>query len=145
MTKRISLLVTYDTDLEEFVIDTDVVDAYLSDVQCWRGGWCCNDETERDVNEHVLVEGIARRESSSGINERSVESIIREDSTIQKNLPIEKLLLTVKEAGYVLSVSRSKVYELMNSGDLPSVYVGGSRRIRVSDAEAFAAGDQREY
>jgi excisionase family DNA binding protein len=63
--------------------------------------------------------------------------IEREDAKKQSLLPSSKLLLTIPEAGAVLSVSRSKIYGLMNSGDLPSVLLGRSRRIRVSDLEQF--------
>jgi excisionase family DNA binding protein len=48
-----------------------------------------------------------------------------------------KLLLTVTEASQVLAISRSKFYELLNSGCLPSVYIGRSRRIRMTDLEEF--------
>jgi excisionase family DNA binding protein len=48
-----------------------------------------------------------------------------------------KLLLTVTEASDVLSISRSKLYELLNSGHLPSVHIGRSRRIRMKDVEDF--------
>ncbi|NNN08970.1 MAG: helix-turn-helix domain-containing protein [Acidimicrobiaceae bacterium] len=64
---------------------------------------------------------------------------------MQKGLPVQKLLLTVPEAGQALAISRSKVYELLESGSMPSVYIGRSRRIRVSDVEAFVAGGGREY
>jgi excisionase family DNA binding protein len=48
-----------------------------------------------------------------------------------------KLLLTITEASQVLAISRSKLYELLNSGNLPSVHIGRSRRIRVKDLEDF--------
>jgi excisionase family DNA binding protein len=47
------------------------------------------------------------------------------------------LLVSVVDAARILSLSRSTVYELMYSGKLPSVKIGGSRRIRVMDLEAF--------
>ncbi len=42
---------------------------------------------------------------------------------------MEKLLLTADEAAEVLGVSRTKVFELMQSRALRSVKIGGSRRI----------------
>ena len=42
---------------------------------------------------------------------------------------VEKLLYTPVEAAQALGVSRSTVYVLMASGDLPSVRIGSSRRI----------------
>lgn len=43
-------------------------------------------------------------------------------------------LMRVEAAAELLSVSRSLVYELINRGELPSVRIGGCRRI---DAEAL--------
>jgi excisionase family DNA binding protein len=36
-----------------------------------------------------------------------------------------------------LAISRSKFYDLLNSGHLPSVHIGRSRRIRMTDLEEF--------
>ena len=49
----------------------------------------------------------------------------------------EELLITVPEASRRLSMGRSTVYELMREGLLPSVRVGGSRRILASDLAEF--------
>lgn len=42
---------------------------------------------------------------------------------------IEPLLLRVDEAAQALALSRTKVYELMASGELESVKLGRSRRV----------------
>jgi excisionase family DNA binding protein len=42
-------------------------------------------------------------------------------------------LFTVVEVSQFLGIGRSKVYELMYKGELKSVKIGGSRRIRYSD------------
>ena len=52
---------------------------------------------------------------------------------------MEAMLLKVPEVVACLGISRAKVYELMASGELPSVRVGGSRRIRAEDLETFVA------
>ena len=44
-----------------------------------------------------------------------------------------KLLLTVTAAASLLSLGRSKTYELVRAGVIPSVRITGSRRIKVSD------------
>jgi excisionase family DNA binding protein len=44
---------------------------------------------------------------------------------------MQRLLLTPHEAAEALKVSRTKVYDLMRSGRLRSVKLGGSRRIPV--------------
>jgi len=41
-------------------------------------------------------------------------------------------LFTAEEAAGALRVGRSKVYELMRSGELRSIKIGGSRRISAS-------------
>lgn len=51
--------------------------------------------------------------------------------------PSDQLLYKPAEAARVLSYSRSIVYELMASGELPFVERRGGRRIRRSDLEAF--------
>ena len=46
---------------------------------------------------------------------------------------MESFLYTVQEAAEALKISRSKVYGLMKEGELPSVKIGGSRRLRKQD------------
>jgi excisionase family DNA binding protein len=41
----------------------------------------------------------------------------------------EKLLLSAVEAGELIGVSRSRVFRLIQAGDLESVKIGGLRRI----------------
>lgn len=49
----------------------------------------------------------------------------------------DKMLYRVREVAEYLSLSRSKVYALMQSGALPSVRIDGSRRVRGEDLRAF--------
>ena len=42
---------------------------------------------------------------------------------------MDKLLLTPLEAAHALGIGRSKVYELLKSGQLRSVHIGSCRRI----------------
>jgi len=44
----------------------------------------------------------------------------------------EKLLVSVEEAAELLSVSRRHMYSLLSAGELESVKVGRSRRVRMS-------------
>ena len=44
-------------------------------------------------------------------------------------MSVDKLLLKPEEAAEVLSIGRSKVYELIGTGELASVRIGASRRI----------------
>ncbi len=48
-----------------------------------------------------------------------------------------KLLLRPEEAAELLSISRSKVYELIGTGELISVRIGASRRIPADALTEF--------
>lgn len=50
-----------------------------------------------------------------------------------------KLALGVREAADALDVGRDQVYELMNSGALPSFKLGARRLIARRDLEDFVA------
>jgi hypothetical protein len=54
MTKRISIVVTYDTDSEKFVVDTDTTDVHFPEGLCW------DHETEYWADEPDLVEDVVR-------------------------------------------------------------------------------------
>ena len=51
----------------------------------------------------------------------------------------ERLLLTVEEAGAVLGVGRSLMYELIARGDIETVRVGRLRRIRPEALHTYVA------
>jgi excisionase family DNA binding protein len=42
---------------------------------------------------------------------------------------MEKLLLTPEQAAEMLSIGRSKLYELLATGELASIRLGGCRRV----------------
>jgi excisionase family DNA binding protein len=50
---------------------------------------------------------------------------------------VSKLLLTVPEAAKALSISRSKLYELLASGAVRSIRIDGSRRIPLDALNAY--------
>jgi excisionase family DNA binding protein len=52
---------------------------------------------------------------------------------------MEKVLLTPTEAAQALGVGRTKLYELLGSGALASVWIGASRRIPRTAVDAFVA------
>ena len=56
------------------------------------------------------------------------EELVKEDLAHQTDFPVRKLLRTVPETERVLAISRSKMYNLLNSGLLPSVHIGRARR-----------------
>ena len=49
-------------------------------------------------------------------------------------------MVTIPAAAHLLGVSRSKLYELLGEGELPTVRIGRSRRIAIADLEAFVHG-----
>lgn len=46
--------------------------------------------------------------------------------------PVERLLLSVEQAAEVLSIKRTKMYELVGAGKVESVMIGKLRRIPTS-------------
>ena len=58
-------------------------------------------------------------------------------TTRHRDVAPAKLLLTINEASQVLAISRSKLYDLLNSCHLSLVHIGRSRRIRMTDLEEF--------
>ena len=48
-----------------------------------------------------------------------------------------RLLFTPEQAAVVLSIGRSKVYDLMRRGELRSLRIGGSRRVSVTALREF--------
>ncbi|HEY0869599.1 MAG TPA: helix-turn-helix domain-containing protein [Acidothermaceae bacterium] len=46
---------------------------------------------------------------------------------------MDKLLFTVREAADMLGIGRSKLYELLRAGTVPSVRIGSCRRIAALD------------
>lgn len=58
-----------------------------------------------------------------------------------KNLDNGKLLVNIMEAASLLSVGRSTIYKLMNSGDLKMVKLGCSARITMDSIRALASAN----
>ncbi len=50
---------------------------------------------------------------------------------------MDRLLLTPTEAAAALGIGRSKVYELMQTGQLTSVHVGACRRVPAEALHDF--------
>ena len=58
---------------------------------------------------------------------------------------MEKLLLSPEEAASLLSLGRSKVYELMGDGRLASVRIDASRRVPMSALVEFVESLQATW
>jgi excisionase family DNA binding protein len=52
---------------------------------------------------------------------------------------MEKLLVRPAEAAEAIGIGRSKIYELLARGDLPSVRIGSSVRVPVEALRAWIA------
>ena len=50
---------------------------------------------------------------------------------------LPKFLYTVEETAESLSIGRTAVYQLLNSGQLVSVHIGRARRVVHSSIEAY--------
>ena len=50
---------------------------------------------------------------------------------------MDKRLLDVKSAADYLSLSRSKLYQLIENGEISSIKIGGRRLFDVMDLDAF--------
>jgi excisionase family DNA binding protein len=48
-------------------------------------------------------------------------------------------LLTVDQVADILKLGRTRLYEIMDRGDLPSIRIGRSRRILPSDLNCYIA------
>ncbi len=49
----------------------------------------------------------------------------------------DKLLYRIPEVVEILNIGRSKVYELLKSGQLPSVHIDRTRLVRYEDLMAY--------
>ena len=54
-----------------------------------------------------------------------------------------RLLLRTEEVADALGISRTKVYQLIQSGEIPSIHIGRSVRVSVDDLRTWIR-DQRE-
>lgn len=53
--------------------------------------------------------------------------------SVRSSSSLERLAYGIADAAFVSGISRSKIYELLNSGVLPSVKIGARRLIRARD------------
>ena len=61
----------------------------------------------------------------------------RQDALVMPEDDMDKLLLTPTEAANALGIGRSKVYELLQTGQLQSVHIGACRRVPAEALTAF--------
>ena len=83
------------------------------------------------------VSGCSCREVATCRDGGTSDDLLEMDNSDRPLGKKEHFLLTVAEVAYSLSLSRTKVYELLYAGELPSVKIGASRRVRKTDLETF--------
>src|SRR5207249_1018575 len=66
---------------------------------------------------------------------------LRSTRTARKEIGMDKLLLRVEEAAALASVSRTTGYELVASGQWPSVQIGRARRVPRPVTGLYGKGD----
>ncbi len=72
-----------------------------------------------------------------------VTSSISPSLTASEATGVRKLLCTPAEAAAVLSISRTKVYELMGTGALAFVRIGTARRVPAAALREFVDTELR--
>ena len=53
-------------------------------------------------------------------------------------------LLTAEQVAEILNISKSQIYHMMQRGEIPSVRIGGSVRVRPSDLEHFISSNLKK-
>lgn len=64
--------------------------------------------------------------------------------TQKEHVDMERLLLRPTEAADVIGIGRSKVYELLARGELPSIRIDGSIRVPMDELRQWIAQKARE-
>lgn len=70
------------------------------------------------------------------IAQTSMASVGEQENPLEEAMH-DKLLYRIPEVVAILNVSRSKVYELLSSGTLPSVHIDRTRLVRHEDLVAY--------
>jgi excisionase family DNA binding protein len=95
------------------------------------------------VRDHTDVRGLARACARGTCPHRGrprgrTPSVISEGRTPLPQTPeTGQLLYTLAEAAEALRISRTKLYELLDSGEIESVHIGRSRKIPADALRTF--------
>jgi excisionase family DNA binding protein len=60
-----------------------------------------------------------------------------------ENMTTSEYLMKPREAAQMLNISRSLVYQLIRSGDIPAIKIKSTVRIKVSDLHFFIEKNQQ--
>ena len=113
----------------------------------------CEDEEKVRTSNRVAAEWVKQRLASSIAGNEELRSINLEvNDPVQGPLyegvsePVYKRalqLLSVAEVGELLGMGRSWVYQQIKSGQMPSVHLGGSVKVRREDLEGYIEARRR--
>jgi len=88
---------------------------------------------------HQLGEAILRFVKAVEIPKQVPVFSVPPEKAPDKN---DNRLVRVSEAAQILSLSRSMIYGLMDSGHLPSVKIGSARRVKLSEVLRLLDGTE---
>ncbi len=107
----------------------------------------CEEEAKVEAANRVTAEWLKHYLAARIVGQESVTGIsLRVDDPIQGTLHVgisepeykrSLQLLSVPEVGELLGMGRSWVYQQIRSGEMPSVSLGGSVKVRRQDLEAY--------
>lgn len=92
---------------------------------------------DREEGFRPLVSALERAANALHAAAREVERTALTNAATGEVPPIAARLYTVAEVAKALNLSRTKVYEFVLGGDLPSLTLGRSRRIPAAALDAW--------
>ena len=114
----------------------------------------CENEEKLEVTNRVIAEWLKQYLASSIVSQEEVQNIssLEVGETLQGALyeavsePVHKRslqLLSVREVGELLGMGRSWVYQQIKSGEIPSVQLRGSVKVKREDLEEYIESQRR--
>jgi excisionase family DNA binding protein len=113
----------------------------------------CEDKEKLEATNRVTTEWLKQYLASNIVSQEQVPNLsLQVGETLQGALyeavsePVHKRslqLLSVSEVGELLGMGRSWVYQQLKSGELPSVKLGGSVKIKRADLEGYIQSHRR--
>ena len=114
----------------------------------------CEDEEKLQATNRVTAEWLKQYLASSIVSQEEVQNIssLEVGETLQGALyeavsePVHKRslqLLSVPEVGELLGMGRSWVYQQIKSGEIPSVQLRGSVKVKREDLEEYIENHRR--
>ncbi len=113
----------------------------------------CEDEEKVETTSRVTTEWLKQYLASSIVSQQEVPSISLEVSETLKGALYEAVsepthkrslqLLSVSEVGELLGMGRSWVYNQIKSGEIPSVQLRGSGKLKREDLEEYINSNRR--